>query len=87
MSSIIHKYRIEDVPISLKKRRKLKYDWDEDAVKEVSEIKLRNPSASLRSTILEVLHEYLTPNELINIETHFRRIYDRIKISNLNDEF
>lgn len=87
MKNIMQNFPIEDVPIAKTKRRRPKYYWDIDVINEIAEIRSRNPSASWRQIIFTVLEEYLTPHEYESIDTHFRRIYERIKSMNLNNEF
>lgn len=69
------------------KRRQPKYDWDAELIDEVVALRRTDPTRSLNAAIMDVLEDCLTPNELPYIKSHSRRIYNRINLLKLNNEF
>lgn len=63
------------------KQRSLKHKWDTDVIKTVMAIRIANPSISWMAAIHNTLEDTLTENQIINVDVHYRRIYDRIKLS------
>ena len=63
------------------KQRSLKHKRDTDVIKTVIDIRTANPSISWMAAIHDILEETLTEDQMIDVEAHYRRIYDRIKLS------
>lgn len=71
-------YTINDgIPIPLK-QRSLKHRWDIDVVK--TAVALRGTNYSCNFIVEELLKKRLSDDELVDIETHKRRIIRRLKL-------
>jgi hypothetical protein len=71
---------LDEIPIP-KKQRPPKYEWDTDVIKTVMALRSATPSFSFMSAIHSALEDTLTENQMIDVDVHYRRIYDRIKLS------
>lgn len=69
------------------KRREPKYYWDMEIIDEVAALRGTDVSRSWSALITGVLKECLTPDQLPHIDSHYRRVYERIKLLNLMGEF
>lgn len=63
------------------KQRSLKHKWDTDVIKTVMTLRSATPSLSFRSAIHSTLENTLTDDQMIDIDVHYKRIYDRIKLT------
>lgn len=63
------------------KQRSLKHKWDTDVIKTVMALRSATPSLSFMSAIHSALEAVLTEDEIVDVDVHYRRIYDRIKLS------